>query len=82
MIKMNSSMQYLDSISSFPRVFTGFMATATGAVGGAIVEIHPLQVLVWVATIAAGLTTCAIGIIRLYLDIKKSKQSNEAQKEE
>lgn len=74
-------MQHLDAISSVPRVFTGFIATATGAVGGSIVEIHPLQVLVWVATIAAGLTTCAIGIIRLYLDIKKSKETDEAQKE-
>lgn len=47
-----------------------------------MVDIHPLQVLVWVATIAAGVTTCAIGIIRLYLDIKKAKQLNEAQKED
>lgn len=75
-------MQFLDAISSVPRVFTGFIATATGAVGGTMVDIHPLQVLVWVATIAAGVTTCAIGIIRLCLDINKAKQLNEAQKED
>jgi hypothetical protein len=64
----------LDSISSFPKVLTGMFATATGAVAGhtpAVSDVHGLQLGVWIVTILAGLTTIGIGIIRLWIDLRR-----------
>jgi hypothetical protein len=83
----------IEKLSTFPKLFGGTAVTTTGAiVTQASVQasdvVHPVtavamghgdwfQIGVWVATILAGLTTTALGLLRFYLEWRKARSDKQ-----
>ena len=82
----------IEKLSTFPKLFGGTAVTTTGAiVTQASVQaseaVQPVaatmghgdwfQIGVWVATILAGLTTTALGVLRFYLEWRKARSDKQ-----
>jgi hypothetical protein len=68
--------QLAETIATMQNVIRGAIATATGAVAStspAVTEAATVQYAVWGATIFAGVTTGAVALVRLWLDLRKAK---------